>query len=113
MLGIPFCTIRFFRLGYTFHQGSFLYVTASGDVVLNKVVTNDSVRQGERRLSRTRRPIVMPQPRQRQGLREMCRDILGNDYYTNIYVHILCNSFITSTINKQCKNAKFILYCSF
>ncbi|GLV35489.1 Zinc transporter 77C [Carabus blaptoides fortunei] len=63
--------------GYTFHQGSFLYVTASGDVVLNKVVTNDSVRQGERRLSRTRRPVVMPQPRQRQGLREMCRDILG------------------------------------
>jgi len=62
--------------GYTFHQGSFLYMTESGCVVLNRVVTNDSVRRGERRLSRTR-TVPPPQYRQRQGCREMLRDIVG------------------------------------
>ncbi|XP_019869874.1 zinc transporter 1 [Aethina tumida] len=63
--------------GFTFHQGSFLYVTASGDVILNKVVVND-VRSGARRLSRTKnvRPSTV-QPRQRQGIKEMLRDVIG------------------------------------
>lgn len=63
--------------GYTFHQGSFLYVTESGDVVLNRVVIPD-VKQGARRLSRTKREITgVGTVRQRQGCREMSRDILG------------------------------------
>lgn len=64
--------------GYTFHQGSFLYVTESGDVVLNKVVVNESVQRGERRLSRTKNihSTILP-PRHRQGLWEMIRDING------------------------------------
>lgn len=62
--------------GYTFHQGSFLYVTESGDVVLNKVVVNDSVRKGARRLSRTRHIFSSP-PKKRQGLWEATRDIIG------------------------------------
>lgn len=62
--------------GFTFHQGSFLYVTASGDVVLDKIVTDDSIRKGERRLSRTR-TVPTPQRRQRQGCREILRDCTG------------------------------------
>ncbi|KAJ8950881.1 hypothetical protein NQ318_011179 [Aromia moschata] len=64
--------------GYTFHQGSFLYVTESGDVVLNKVVVNESVQRGEKRLfrSRTIQTTISP-PKQRQGLWEMARDING------------------------------------
>ncbi|CAG9761872.1 unnamed protein product [Ceutorhynchus assimilis] len=62
--------------GYTFHQGSFLYVTESGDVVLNKIVVNDSVRKGARRLSRTRQIFSSP-PKKRQGLWEMTRDVIG------------------------------------
>ncbi|XP_060530719.1 uncharacterized protein LOC132704621 [Cylas formicarius] len=62
--------------GYTFHQGSFLYVTESGDVILNKVVVNESVQRGQRRLSRTRNIYSSP-PRNRQGLWEMARDIAG------------------------------------
>ncbi|KAJ8919610.1 hypothetical protein NQ315_002232 [Exocentrus adspersus] len=64
--------------GYTFHQGSFLYVTESGDVVLNKVMVNESIKRGERRLSRSKtiHPTVQP-PKQRQGVWEMTRDING------------------------------------
>lgn len=40
--------------GYTYHQGSFLHITPSGDVVLERVVTGNGVRKGERRLSKTR-----------------------------------------------------------
>ncbi|GJQ86180.1 hypothetical protein Trydic_g12450 [Trypoxylus dichotomus] len=62
--------------GFTFHQGSFLHVTESGDVVLDKVVTDDSIRKGERRLSRTR-TVPTPQYRQRQGCWEIVRDCIG------------------------------------
>ncbi|KAF5300037.1 hypothetical protein FQR65_LT09294 [Abscondita terminalis] len=62
--------------GYTFHQGSFLYMNEEGCVVLNRVVTNDSVSRGERRLSRTR-TVPPPHYRQRQGCREMMRDVIG------------------------------------
>ncbi|KAK4887629.1 hypothetical protein RN001_003900 [Aquatica leii] len=62
--------------GYTFHQGSFLYMNEEGCVVLNRVVTNDSVSRGERRLSRTR-TVPPSQYRQRQGFREMLRDVVG------------------------------------
>lgn len=41
--------------GYTHHQGSFLHITSAGDVVLERVVTDNGVRKGGRRLSKTRR----------------------------------------------------------
>ncbi|KAJ8967961.1 hypothetical protein NQ317_016682 [Molorchus minor] len=65
--------------GYTSHQGSFLYVTEGGDVILNKVVVNESVRGGERSLSRIKHihSTIFP-PKKRQGLWEMTRDINGN-----------------------------------
>ncbi|KAF5289100.1 hypothetical protein FQA39_LY15202 [Lamprigera yunnana] len=75
--GLILNSVCYFLIGgYTFHQGSFLYMNEEGCVVLNRVVTDNSVSRGERRLSRTR---TMPPPhyRQRQGCREMCRDIIG------------------------------------
>lgn len=64
--------------GYTFHQGSFLHVTESGDVVLSKVVISQSVEHGERRLSRTKYINTASRPqKQRQGLWEMMRDVNG------------------------------------
>lgn len=68
--------LKFTFTGYTFHQGSFLYVTKSGDVVLDKVVIGNSISKGERRLSRTRLNISS-QMRQRQGAWEMSRDVVG------------------------------------
>lgn len=66
--------------GYTFHQGSYLQVTASGEVVLERAVTVDSVRKGQRRLSSQSRRAAPPpasSPSLRQGPREMIRDIIG------------------------------------
>ncbi|XP_066145198.1 proton-coupled zinc antiporter SLC30A1 [Euwallacea fornicatus] len=51
--------------GFTFHQGSFLYVTESGDVVLNKVVVNGNTKQ------------LHNATKKRQGLWEMTRDVVG------------------------------------
>lgn len=51
-------------------------MTESGDVVLDKVVISNSIRKGERRLSRTR-INMSPPTRQRQGFCEMLRDVLG------------------------------------
>lgn len=49
--------------GYTYHQGSFLHITSAGDVVLERIITGDGVRNGERRLSKTRRDqITTPTP---------------------------------------------------
>ncbi|XP_075235205.1 zinc transporter 77C [Lycorma delicatula] len=63
--------------GYTYHQGSFLHITADGDVVLESVNEN-SISNGQRRLSsQTRRVHVPLLPPKRQGLWEMCRDIIG------------------------------------
>lgn len=46
--------------GYTYHQGSFLHITSSGDVILDSVISSESLRHGERRLSRTKRNIDAP-----------------------------------------------------
>lgn len=65
--------------GYTFHQGSFLHITSSGDVVLDRVVSGESLRQGERRLSRTKRsqePVHLQNHNvRRQSFLETFRDI--------------------------------------
>lgn len=41
--------------GYTYHQGSFLHITSSGDVILDRTVSGDGLRRGGRRLSKTKR----------------------------------------------------------
>lgn len=46
--------------GYTHHQGSFLHITSTGDVVLDGIVSDEGLRRGERRLSRTKRDQTTP-----------------------------------------------------
>lgn len=41
--------------GYTYHQGSFLHITSSGDVILDRVVSGKGLCRGSRRLSKTKR----------------------------------------------------------
>ncbi|XP_012522395.1 zinc transporter 1 isoform X2 [Monomorium pharaonis] len=62
--------------GFTFNQGIFLHVTKSGDVILCRNVGSQETKDGEQQLSaQTRRsPLAIPKS---EGLREMCRDILG------------------------------------
>lgn len=59
--------------GYTFHQGSFLYMNEEGCVVLNRVVSNDAVSRGEKRFAKTQNA----QYKQREGCKEMLRDAIG------------------------------------
>jgi len=66
--------------GYTSHQGSFLHVTASGDLVLDGTVTKGQQNQTDE----TRKSATEPLVSQRQGIREMCRDISGKDVFTYI-----------------------------
>ncbi|XP_059607689.1 uncharacterized protein LOC132255608 [Phlebotomus argentipes] len=64
--------------GYTFHQGSFLHITSSGNVVLDRVVSDKSVQKGERRLSRTKKyavTLVQQDGGYRQSIMEIARDI--------------------------------------
>lgn len=79
--------------GYTHHQGSFLHITSSGDVVLDGVVSSEGLRRGERRLSKTRRDQPLPtgcqsapkaagtqtkpcpQPQRTYNLNEIFRDV--------------------------------------
>ncbi|XP_011630150.1 zinc transporter 1 isoform X1 [Pogonomyrmex barbatus] len=62
--------------GFTFNQGIFLHVTKSGDVILCRNVRLQETKNGEQQLSaQTRRsPLAIPKS---EGLREMCRDVLG------------------------------------
>ena len=66
--------------GYTSHQGSFLHVTASGDLVLDGTVTKGQQNQTDVTL----KPATAPLVSKRQGIREMCRDISGKDAITYI-----------------------------
>uniref|UniRef100_A0A1B0DDC1 Cation efflux protein transmembrane domain-containing protein n=1 Tax=Phlebotomus papatasi TaxID=29031 RepID=A0A1B0DDC1_PHLPP len=64
--------------GYTFHQGSFLHITSSGNVVLDRVVSEKSVQKGERRLSRTKKyqvNVIQQDSANRQSYMEISRDI--------------------------------------
>nr|XP_018908053.1 PREDICTED: zinc transporter 1 isoform X1 [Bemisia tabaci] len=64
--------------GYTFHQGSYLHVTASGDIVLQKKAKKSGA-EGKQPSSRRKfvsaGPIMAPP--KRQGPWEVCRDIIG------------------------------------
>ncbi|GFG32301.1 hypothetical protein Cfor_02698 [Coptotermes formosanus] len=79
--------------GYTSHQGSFLHVTASGDLVLDGTVTKGQQNQTDE----TRNPATEPQVSQRQGIREMCRDISG------CLVVIVCSLIVYFTDEKIAK----------
>lgn len=61
--------------GYTYHQGSFLNITSSGEVYLANVITSESVQKGGRRLSKSKRERITSGPPSRSsGLLEVFRD---------------------------------------
>uniref|UniRef100_A0A1Q3FL19 Putative zn2+ transporter znt1 n=1 Tax=Culex tarsalis TaxID=7177 RepID=A0A1Q3FL19_CULTA len=89
--------------GYTYHQGSFLYITSSGNVVLDRVVSGDGIRKGERRLSGSRKHVAgmnydMPK---RQSVREMMRDVCST-----LFV-IICSMIVHYT-NEDEDTSKFV-----
>ncbi|XP_011501271.1 PREDICTED: zinc/cadmium resistance protein [Ceratosolen solmsi marchali] len=59
--------------GYTFNQGIFLHFTQDGDVVLKRSIDVQSTKGDQIEQSR-RGLVILPM---NQGLREMCRDVLG------------------------------------
>ncbi|XP_062561648.1 uncharacterized protein LOC134225506 isoform X2 [Armigeres subalbatus] len=89
--------------GYTYHQGSFLYITSSGTVILNRVVTGDGIRKGERRLSGSRRHVATSaaESPKRQSVRELMRDICST-----IFV-IVCSMIVHYT-NEDEDTSKFV-----
>lgn len=60
--------------GYTYHQGSFLHLTEDGDVVLNRITTNGQ-RDGERELTKDKKPDEEHEIPKKQSTREMLRDV--------------------------------------
>ncbi|XP_065078006.1 calcium/manganese antiporter SLC30A10 [Ochlerotatus camptorhynchus] len=89
--------------GYTYHQGSFLYITSSGTVILDRVVTGDGIRKGERRLSGSRRHMATTAfgSHKRQSVRELMRDICST-----IFV-IVCSMIVHYT-NEDEDTSKFV-----
>ncbi|XP_029721104.2 calcium/manganese antiporter SLC30A10 [Aedes albopictus] len=90
--------------GYTYHQGSFLYITSSGTVILDRVVTGDGIRKGERRLSGSRRHVASAaagNSPKRQSVRELMRDICST-----IFV-IVCSTIVHYT-NEDEDTSKFV-----
>ncbi|XP_058459052.1 calcium/manganese antiporter SLC30A10 isoform X2 [Malaya genurostris] len=92
--------------GYTYHQGSFLYITSNGNVVLDRVVTGDGMRRGERRLSGSRKHMaalssVPYESTKRQSVREMLRDICST-----LFV-IVCSVIVHYT-NEDEDTSKFV-----
>lgn len=89
--------------GYTYHQGSFLYITPGGAVILDRIVTGDGIRKGERRLSGSRRQMANATARspKRQSVRELMRDICST-----IFV-IVCSMIVHYT-NEDEDTSKFV-----
>uniref|UniRef100_A0A182NV80 Cation efflux protein cytoplasmic domain-containing protein n=1 Tax=Anopheles dirus TaxID=7168 RepID=A0A182NV80_9DIPT len=86
--------------GYTYHQGSFLYITSSGNVILDHVITGDGVRKGDRRLSGSRRQVPPSQLRdqsKRQSVRELMRDICST------VIVIICSLIVYYTTEETSK----------
>ncbi|XP_052889686.1 proton-coupled zinc antiporter SLC30A1 [Anopheles moucheti] len=86
--------------GYTYHQGSFLYITSSGNVILDNVVTGEGVRKGDRRLSGSRRQVSPSQLREqskRQSVRELMRDICST------VMVIICSLIVYYTTEETAK----------
>ncbi|XP_055593427.1 zinc transporter 10 [Uranotaenia lowii] len=90
--------------GYTYHQGSFLYITSSGEVVLDKIVSGDGIRKGERRLSGSRKQVGAAQRHdagKRQSVRELMRDICST-------VFVIVCSMIVHYTNEDENTSKFV-----
>uniref|UniRef100_A0A182QIP2 Cation efflux protein cytoplasmic domain-containing protein n=1 Tax=Anopheles farauti TaxID=69004 RepID=A0A182QIP2_9DIPT len=86
--------------GYTYHQGSFLYITSSGNVVLDHVITGEGVRKGDRRLSGSRKQVSPSQLRdqsKRQSVRELVRDICST------VIVIVCSLIVYYTTEETAK----------
>uniref|UniRef100_A0A182P1X1 Cation efflux protein transmembrane domain-containing protein n=1 Tax=Anopheles epiroticus TaxID=199890 RepID=A0A182P1X1_9DIPT len=86
--------------GYTYHQGSFLYITPSGNVILDHVISGDGIRKGDRRLSGSRRQVAPSQLRQqskRQSVRELMRDICST------VIVIICSLIVYYTTEETAK----------
>uniref|UniRef100_A0A182YIX6 Cation efflux protein cytoplasmic domain-containing protein n=1 Tax=Anopheles stephensi TaxID=30069 RepID=A0A182YIX6_ANOST len=86
--------------GYTYHQGSFLYITSSGNVILDHVITGEGVRKGDRRLSGSRRQVSPSQLRdqsKRQSVRELMRDICST------VIVIICSLIVYYTTEETAK----------
>uniref|UniRef100_A0A182W9J4 Cation efflux protein cytoplasmic domain-containing protein n=1 Tax=Anopheles minimus TaxID=112268 RepID=A0A182W9J4_9DIPT len=86
--------------GYTYHQGSFLYITSSGNVILDHVITGEGVRKGDRRLSGSRRQVSPSQLRdqsKRQSVRELMRDICST------VMVIICSLIVYYTTEETAK----------
>uniref|UniRef100_A0A182SX84 Cation efflux protein cytoplasmic domain-containing protein n=1 Tax=Anopheles maculatus TaxID=74869 RepID=A0A182SX84_9DIPT len=86
--------------GYTYHQGSFLYITSSGNVILDHVITGEGVRKGDRRLSGSRRQVSPTQLRdqsKRQSVRELMRDICST------VIVIICSLIVYYTTEETAK----------
>ncbi|XP_035794424.1 zinc/cadmium resistance protein-like [Anopheles albimanus] len=86
--------------GYTYHQGSFLYITSSGNVVLDHVISGDGVRKGDRRLSGSRRngsPSQLRSKSKRESVRELMRDICST-----VFV-IICSVIVYYTTEETAK----------
>lgn len=80
-------------LGYTFHQGSFLHVNENGDVVLDSVASIESVRQGQRGLSRSRHAIKTTSGlHERQGWIEITRDMTSTNISTFLCIYIFLSN---------------------
>lgn len=89
--------------GYTYHQGSFLHITSSGNVILDGVVSGDGIRKGERRLSGSRKNVagVNYKEPKRQSVREMMRDVCST-----LFV-IICSMIVHYT-NEDESTSKFV-----
>lgn len=89
--------------GYTYHQGSFLYITSNGNVILDRSVSGDGIRKGERRLSGSRKHVAgmnYEEPK-RQSVREMMRDVCST-----LFV-IVCSMIVYYT-NEDEDTSKFV-----
>uniref|UniRef100_A0A182JJU4 Cation efflux protein cytoplasmic domain-containing protein n=1 Tax=Anopheles atroparvus TaxID=41427 RepID=A0A182JJU4_ANOAO len=86
--------------GYTYHQGSFLYITSSGNVILDHSISGDGVRKGDRRLSGSKRQVAPSQLRsktKRQSVRELMRDICST------VIVIICSLIVYCTTEETAK----------
>ncbi|XP_065352823.1 proton-coupled zinc antiporter SLC30A1 isoform X2 [Cloeon dipterum] len=130
LCGFLLNVICFFTIGgYTFHQGSFLHVNAEGNVVMDRDLTEDNVRVGNRQLS-ARRPVIREDEVSqiekcevpadpgsnvqvktgRQGAREMLRDV------SSCLFVIVCAAIVYKTdphLAKYIDPALSILSCLF
>ncbi|XP_058066571.1 calcium/manganese antiporter SLC30A10 [Anopheles bellator] len=86
--------------GYTYHQGSFLYITSSGNVIIDHSISGDGVRKGNRRLSGSRHhdaPLHLRSKSKRESVRELMRDICST------VIVIVCSLIVYYTTEETSK----------